>query len=364
MPWQAHWGSGYYSDAMESYGAFQQNNANIIYSYLSAHGFTSRNAIMAMLGNMMSESYLNPGQWQHGYQPYDGNENNGMGLVGWTPYWRITDWLTSHGYDLDDPESYGYGMLEKLIEECFSPQEVTWIATSSYPLSFREFATDTTHDIIWLANAFLYNYERPTVTPQPARAQQALQWSQILPDSPGIILTPRLSIYEPTDMRTSSEAYRYYFGENLYYQYGFGIANCTAYAAGRWFEITGEYPPFTAGTGNANRWYQDAIDKGYEVGQEPRLGAIMCFGYSPGGHVCVVEQINDDGSYITSNSAWNSDGEMNLSPSQLFNSFPCFYLNTYSGAPGNQFQGFIYPKGVINPPDPPKNVSLVRWIPA
>ena len=72
-----------------------------------------------------------------------------------------------------------------------------------------------------------------------------------------------------------SEAYKYYFSENLYYRYGYGIANCTAYAAGRWYEITGQYPDFTSGTGNANKWYADAIGKGYEVGQTPRLGAIL-----------------------------------------------------------------------------------------
>lgn len=364
MTWISHWGSDYYSDVMDRFGQAQCNNANLIYTYLAAHGFTSRNAIMAMLGNMMTESYLNPGQWQHGYEPYDGNQYNGMGLVGWTPYWRIIDWLTSHGYNLNDPESYGYGMLDKLIEECFNPQEVTWIATGSYPISFAEFATDATHDIEWLANAFLYNYERPATTPQPARAAQAKKWSEILPDKPGGTFVPRLSIYEPSDMSNpGSEAYKYYFGENLYYQYGYGIANCTAYAAGRWYEITGEYPDFTAGTGNANEWYADAIAKGYEVGQTPRLGAVACFGYTPGGHVCVVEQINDDGSFIVSNSAWNSDGEMNIPPSGMFNSFPCFYLTTYTGTPGNQFQGFIYPPKIYTPPTPPKKLALKRWIP-
>lgn len=187
MGWISHWGSSYYGDVMEQYGAAQRNNATIIYNYLLSKGF-KRPAICAMLGNMMTESYLNPGQWQHGYSPYDGNKYNGMGLVGWTPYWRITDWLTSHGYNLNNADSYGYGMLDKLVEECFDAQEITWIATNSYPLSFAQFATDESHDISWLANAFLYNYERPATTPQPARAQQALQWSTILPTSSGSLI--------------------------------------------------------------------------------------------------------------------------------------------------------------------------------
>lgn len=363
MGWISHWGSGYYSDVMDRFGEAQINNANLIFAYLYNNGF-SRNAVMAMLGNMMTESYLNPGQWQHGYSPYDGNQYNGMGFVGWTPYWRITDWLTARGYNLDDPESYAYGMLDKLIEECFDTQETTWIATSSYPISFADFAGDTGHDVAWLANAFLYNYERPATTPQPARGEQARMWSDILPETPGGTYTPRLSIYEPTNMADpGAEANRYYFRENQYYMYGFGIANCTAYAAGRWFEITGEYPNFTSGNGNANEWYNDAIAKGMEVGQTPKVGAIACFGYTPGGHVCVVEQANDDGSFITSNSAYNTDGEMNLPPSGMFNGFPCFYLNTYVGTPGNQFQGFIYPPENFNPPKPPDKVAFTKWIP-
>lgn len=192
MSWISYWGSGYYSNITSPFGAAQKNNAILIRDYLLKNGFYF-NSIMAILGNMMKESYLNPGQWQHGYKPWDGNRSNGMGLVGWTPYWRITDWLTSHGYSLDNPESYGYGMLDKLIEECFDPQEVTWIKTSKYPLSFREFATDTTHDIGWLANAFLYNYERPAVTPQPDRAQNAIQWSEILKGSSTTVIEKAVS---------------------------------------------------------------------------------------------------------------------------------------------------------------------------
>ena len=147
MNWIGYFGSGYYSSIMTAYGEEQINNAIIIYGYLTSRGF-NHNAVCAMLGNMMTESYLNPQQWQHGYNPYDGERYNGMGLVGWTPYWRITEWLESHGYDINNADSCGYGMLEKLIEECFNPQEVTWIATTAYPLSFKEFVYENRAAVI------------------------------------------------------------------------------------------------------------------------------------------------------------------------------------------------------------------------
>ena len=351
MGWISHWGSGYFSDVMSYFGSAQINNANIIYKYLLSKGF-GRNAIMAMLGNMMTESYLNPGQWQHGFEPNDGNESNGMGLVGWTPYWRITNWLTSKGYNLNNPESYGYGMLDKLVEECFNPQEVTWIETNSYPISFSEFAKDTAHSIEWLANAFLYNYERPAATPQPERANQALQWSAILPATPGLVYTPRLS-------SAGMEGNSYYYSNNPFYQSAFGLPNCTCYAWGRRYEITGKRP--TLSLGNADQWWGYNQTHGYyPSGQTPKLGAVCCWSYTGsmadgGGHVAIVEQINPDGSVITSNSAWEG---------AYFYMDTLYASNGYEWAGYSNFQGFIYTDEDYSTDIPmPTGVSFIRWIP-
>lgn len=345
MGWISHWGSSYYDDVMEQYGAAQRNNALIIYNYLLSKGF-KRPAICAMLGNMMTESYLNPGQWQHGYSPYDGNKYNGMGLVGWTPYWRITDWLTSHGYDLNNADSFGYGMLDKLAEECFNPQEVTWISTNSYPLSFAQFAADESHDISWLANAFLYNYERPTTTPQPARTQQALRWSEILPGA--VTFAPRL---DSSGMQGS----KYYYSDNPFYQSGYGLPNCTCYAYGRQYEIMDIKPTWLC-LQDAKNWYPYAQSNTPQLcGSTPQLGAILCTYYSNGGHVAVVEQINADGSIVTSNSGYGSGiyfWTETLTPPYLASWAP-------SGA---YIQGFIYLKESVGPP-PTTGVKLLRWIP-
>jgi hypothetical protein len=112
------------------------------------------------------------------------------------------------------------------------------------------------------------------------------------------------------------------------------LPNCTAYAWGRFYEILGSRP--TLSTGNAEDWYGNSND-GYKRGNTPALGAIICWeGAGEGaGHVAVVEQINDDGSIITSESGWNSDSY--------------WWTTTRNNKNGNWganssyvFQGFIY----------------------
>lgn len=78
------------------------------------------------------------------------------------------------------------------------------------------------------------------------------------------------------------------------------MPNCTAYAYGRVYEITGEAPKITRG--NAGAWYSINKANGYySYGQEPQLGAIAVWS----GHVAVVEVI--DGDTVTcSQSHWRS----------------------------------------------------------
>ena len=90
------------------------------------------------------------------------------------------------------------------------------------------------------------------------------------------------------------------------------LANCVGYAAGRFNEIIGQnklvyfkYPP------NAEDFYDTAINAGLKVGLVPQLGAIIVWAKGKtwtsadgAGHVAVVEQINADGSIITSESGY------------------------------------------------------------
>ena len=65
-------------------------NAQYILNYLMARGW-SKEAVCAMLGNMQSESTINPGIWQG----LDSSRVDlGYGLVQWTPSTKYTSWAT------------------------------------------------------------------------------------------------------------------------------------------------------------------------------------------------------------------------------------------------------------------------------
>lgn len=111
---------------------------------------------------------------------------------------------------------------------------------------------------------------------------------------------------------------------NVFAKTGYGMPNCTAYAFGRIYEITGEEPLIKRG--NAGSWWSINKKNGYyEYGQEPKLGAVACWS----NHVAVVEVI--EGNTVTcSQSHWRST-----------------YFDTCtfeSGAShfGQKFYGYIY----------------------
>lgn len=79
-----------------------QNNALLIYPYLTQKGW-SIEAISAVLGNMVYESWVNPGLWE-GFN--SGNLSGGYGLIQWTPAtkyinWAGANWATNHYLQLD-----------------------------------------------------------------------------------------------------------------------------------------------------------------------------------------------------------------------------------------------------------------------
>ena len=145
-------------------------------------------------------------------------------------------------------------------------------------------------------------------------------------------------LYEPRLNSDGMLGSPYYYSLNPFYNAGYGLPNCTAYAWGRFWEVSDTERSYTnppsLSTGNAEDWYGHTAD-GYERGTEPQLGAVICFAdgpFSGDGHVAIVEVINEDGSIVTSNSAWGGE---------------YFYTQTlyppnYLPASGYVFQGFIY----------------------
>lgn len=146
-----------------------QNNAIIVYKEMSARGWTL-NAIAGLLGNMESESTINPALWQ---SLNEGNYSGGYGLVQWTPATNYTDWAVSNGFDIKD----GYSQLKWIDEETVNTGQ--WIATTSYPISFHEFKTSIDSPE-YLASAFLKNFERAGVEVEDERRSQARKWATFL----------------------------------------------------------------------------------------------------------------------------------------------------------------------------------------
>lgn len=139
--------------------------------------------------------------------------------------------------------------------------------------------------------------------------------------------------YTPRLNAPNADNLYYYSSDNIFYASDYGMPNCTCYAWGRAYEITGEIPelsPYDACT-----WYDyNAENEIYDYGEIPEEGAIACFSYANGGsgHVAVVEEVNED-SVLLSNSAYNGTE---------------FYMDTVpvdnpsQGHDGWIFQGYIY----------------------
>lgn len=125
------------------------------------------------------------------------------------------------------------------------------------------------------------------------------------------------------------------------------LPNCTGWAWGAFAWHWGNNVPAQIwGWRDAKNWYNDAVTvANYQRGQDPVLGAIICFTETNGaGHVACVEQITDNGQSIYCSESDYSG-----------NQFTYRKRTKASGwleAGGSQtliFQGFIYPPVVQSP---------------
>ena len=122
------------------------------------------------------------------------------------------------------------------------------------------------------------------------------------------------------------------------------LRNCVGYAYGRFNEIVGEGKMVYLAPVNAEKFidYMNHKTKGVTSGMTPKLGACMVWqagvtknGSDGAGHVAIVEQINADGSIITSESGYGAK--------------KAFWTQTRTNANGRwgesskyTFLGFIY----------------------
>ncbi len=124
------------------------------------------------------------------------------------------------------------------------------------------------------------------------------------------------------------------------------LRNCVGYANGRFAEIQGLNKIKYQLVCNAENFVDKAINYGLTVGNTPKLGSIIVWqggktkkGADGAGHVAIVEQINGDGSIVTSESGYNARR--------------AFWTQTRTNTDGRwgqdssyKFLGFIYNPGV------------------
>lgn len=144
------------------------NNCRAFWSYFKAKGW-SLNAVSGILGNAWHESTVNPNRWQGDDAWHQPPDSWGYGLVQWTPYTKIITWLQEQGV-YPDVSKFGQSECDRIQWEMENNQQ--WIATTTYPESFRAFSTST-RDSYDLAIEFLANYERPLDPNQPERGDTA-----------------------------------------------------------------------------------------------------------------------------------------------------------------------------------------------
>lgn len=174
-----------------------EGNAEVLASVFLSNGW-SVNAIAAMLGNMESESGINPGI----YENLDSTSTtNGFGLVQWTPNTKYKEWADANGYS-----DYG-DIFNQTIRIRYEVENgIQWISTDEYPLSFKDFTTSAKSPE-YLAQAFLYNYERPADLNQPARSTQARSWYNFI-----LGLFPDVPIPTPIQKKEMSKLLLYFGG--------------------------------------------------------------------------------------------------------------------------------------------------------
>lgn len=170
-----------------------EGNARYIWDFFRGNGWTM-SAVAAMLGNMETESTINPAI----YENLDNTSTvNGFGLVQWTPNTKYKTWADANGY----AGNYEHidGQLARILWEVANGEQ--WISLPEFnDVSFESFSQSNDAPE-YLADMFLKCYERPADTNQPNRGTQARAWFTFLETSdPLTPTTPTPQTDEPKQM--------------------------------------------------------------------------------------------------------------------------------------------------------------------
>lgn len=142
----------YWSRSRFTYNSEEQKtNVRYILNFFRGKGWTD-NAIAGILGNMQSESGMNPGA----YYDYKSFSSVSYGVVQWDPTSKYQKWHDST-YPGIMYDHLGC-QLNRIIWELENGEQ--YYKTEAYPLTFRQF-TQSTETPEYLGAAFVRNYERP-----------------------------------------------------------------------------------------------------------------------------------------------------------------------------------------------------------
>lgn len=311
--------------------------------------------VAGLMGNLQAESGLHPDRVQ-GDIPYstfsveytakvdsgaisehdfvhNGPNGGGYGLAQWTYYTRkqaLYNLKVSGGYPSIGSISLALDYLWIELQNSFAGV----LAVLKTAGSIREASDKVLHD-----------FENPADQSVSVEETRAAMGTAIYEELSGTSAPETGITYIPRLNETGITGNKWYYDLNPFYQSGYGLPNCTCYAWGRWGELLGE--THSLPLGDAGKWLDS--NTVYDEGQTPKLGAVAVWKYSDGGagHVAIVEQINDDGTIITSNSAYGGT---------FFYTQTLSANNNYAWDTKTIFQGFIYnPKtfGGDDPPQPP-----------
>ena len=313
-------------------------NAQYILDYLMDCGWT-KNAACGVLGNMQSESTINPGLWQN---RDEGNTSLGFGLVQWTPATKFISWAKQNGYDKGDID----GQLARILYEV--EQNIQWqhVTTS---MSFREF-TQSTYSTETLAELFELNYEQHAGGVQQDRKTQARYWYDTLAYSGSVIIN---DVIELEKSRIGKNQY----SQNMtlrgkVFEEPTGYSDCSSLQWKCFQQAAGVYIGTYTGeqiTKGNLVWENPSDSHIFTLDMQAQSGVLrgdLVFWGTSTSDVHHVELYMGNDEFIGHGSGWGPT----IKKASTYN-------HTY-----RMLQVRRYVEGGVTPPDP-KKVSLVRWIP-
>lgn len=137
--------------------AEMKNNAQefINWARINIKGVT-KEAVSALLGNLVQESTINPQLGERG--------GSGYGLFQWTPKSKLVNWCNSNGYHWNRPS----GQLARFVYE--ANNGLQWFSNPTAnpvnpPYSLKDFLS-ASDEVATMTRYFMWYYEHPSYDPE------------------------------------------------------------------------------------------------------------------------------------------------------------------------------------------------------